>query len=646
MANRLKMAMVEAILALVARGWPQRRIARELGINRETVGRYAALAPRQAGLAAVAAQPGVSARLSADGCAALPPADGAPPKPATQAPIGSGEAPSGSGGPKPATPAPIGSADPKPATEAPCGSGASAAPESADLGGIANLSNDGFSALRPPADDGTLPDAVAEDRATLLSDPSAAAAPNGTGGILVEGAACFTWLPPAGRSQCEPFRPVIVAKLEQGLSAQRIYQDLVSEHGYDGSYWSVRRFVARLGAATPLPMRRMECAPGDEAQVDFGRGAPVVEADHRRRTKVLRVVLSHSRKAYSEATFREGTDTFLQCLENAFWHFGGVPRTVVIDNLKAAVTHADWYDPELNPKVQSFCRHYGTVILPTKPYTPRHKGKVERGVGYVQDNALKGRGFSSLADQNRHLLHWETTVADTRLHGTTRRQVGKVFAEVERPALLPLPAGRFPCFQEAQRRVHRDGHVEVAKAYYSVPPEYLGRQVWVRWDGHLVRIFNHRMTQIAVHAQREAGRFATRSEHLDPRKIAPVERGTTWLLRQVAHIGPQTERWAQAMLQERGIEGVRVLQGLLSLAGRSPYDRLEQACAVALTHGAFRLRTLRALVDRGGGNKQQEMAFIEEHPIIRDLADYGQFVRAALQREPAHGPQPLKKGMP
>ena len=628
MANRLKMAMVEAIAALVARGWSQRRIARELGVNRETVGRYVALAqcPGEA----------VSGASATPGVCEVPPSLGIdPPKPA-KAPLGSADskpakAPLGSGE------APLGSAGSKPATEAPLGS-ATAAPESAGPSDACVLSNGGFIALRPPADEGTLGGAAAEDRATLGSDPSVAAAPNGTGGIPT-GAARLLTVPSAGRSQCEPFRPIILAKLQQGLKAQRIYQDLVTDHGFGGKYWSVRRFVAKVGEAVPLAMRRMECAPGDEAQVDFGTGAPVVDADdHRRRTKVLRVVLSHSRKAYSEAVFREGTDEFLQALENAFWHFGGVPRTVVIDNLKAAVQQADWYDPELNPKVQSFSRHYGIVILPTKPYTPRHKGKVERGIGYVQDNALKGRTFGSLAAENQHLLQWEATVADTRLHGTTRRQVGKVFREVERPALLPLPAGRFPSFREAQRTVHRDGHVEVAKAYYSVPPEYLGRQVWVRWDGRLVRIFNHRMEPIAVHAQHEAGRFSTQSGHIDSRKISSVERGTTWLLRKARQIGPQADRWAQAMLQARGIEGVRVLVGLLALARRQPCDRIEEACGVALTHGAFRLRTIRSLLDRSGG-RQEQMAFIEEHPIIRGLADYGEFVRAALHREPAPVPQ-------
>ena len=143
---------------------------------------------------------------------------------------------------------------------------------------------------------------------------------------------------------------------------------------------------------------------------------------------------------------------------------------------------ADWFDPEINPKVRWFGEHYGTVFLPTRPYTPRHKGKVERGVDYVQENALRGRSFASLEEQNRFLIDWERTVADTRVHGTTRRHVGNHFNEVERAALLPLPADPFPSFREARRTVHRDGHVEVERAYYSVPPEYLARQVWVRWD--------------------------------------------------------------------------------------------------------------------------------------------------------------------
>ena len=517
MANQLKMAQVESIQTLRARGWSQRRIARELGIHRETVQRYVRLAEAF------------------------------------------GES-----------------------VEAPIDPGSQNQPN-------------------PP---------------TGSSDQNRPNPPAGCSG-------------PASR--CEAFRAVILEGLERGLSGQRLWQDLCGEHGFEGGYDSVKRYVRRLGAATPLPFRRMECEPGAEAQVDFGTGAPAVSADGlRRRTHVFRIVLSHSRKAYSEAVYRQTTDDFLRCLENAFHHFGGVPKTLVIDNLKAAVSRADWFDPEINPKVQSFCKHYGTVMLPTKPYTPRHKGKVERGVAYVQDNALKGRTFPSLEQQNQYLLGWECSTADTRIHGTTRQQVQQAFEERERAALLPLPMERFPCFREGRRKVNRDGHVEVNRAYYSVPPEYLGREVWVRWDGRLVRVFNTRFESIATHVQREPGRFSTQSPHIAAPKRSGIERGAAYLLNQTSLIGPHTGRWAEQMVQQRGVEGVRVLMGLLGLTRGHSSEAVERACEVASTHGAYRLKTLKHLIQRQG-HSQEQFEFIQEHPLIRSLDDYGRVVRHAFE---------------
>jgi transposase len=428
---------------------------------------------------------------------------------------------------------------------------------------------------------------------------------------------------PGPASACEPFRDLIGAKLQQGLTAQRIYQDLVTEHGFAAKYHSVRRFVARLLQRTDLPVRRLEVAPGEQAQIDFGAGAPVRMPDGKtRRPWVFRVVLSCSRKAYSEVVWRQTTEAFITALENAFTHFAGVPRTLVIDNLKAAVHQADWYDPEVHPKLQAFAAHYGAVFLPTRPYTPQHKGKVEAGIKYVKRNALQGKVFASLDEQNAYLLDWEQHVADTRIHGTTKRQVGALFEQLERPALLPLPRERFPHFHEARRAVHRDGHVEVDKAYYSVPPEYVTRRLWVRWDGRLVRVFNDRWEQVALHAKCEPGRFRTAAEHIPREKVSAVERGTDALLRQVAAIGPQAQQWAAAMLQDRGVEGVRVLVGLKALAARHPTSDIDRACSQALAHGAWRLRTIRALLQRTAATNQQQFEFLEAHPVIRPLSDY------------------------
>ena len=187
----------------------------------------------------------------------------------------------------------------------------------------------------------------------------------------------------------------------------------------------------------------------------------------------------------------------------------------------------------------------------------------------LKGNALKGRTFSSLAEENRFLLDWETNVADTRIHGTTKQQVSRLF-EREREALVPLPLERFPFYHEARRAVHRDGHVEVDKAFYSVPPEYVGRRLWVRWDGRLVRVFNDRWQRVALHAKAEPGRFRTAAEHIPRKKVSAVERGTDALLRQVARIGPHTRQWAEATTQARGVEAVRVLVGLKALAVSAP----------------------------------------------------------------------------
>jgi transposase len=434
-------------------------------------------------------------------------------------------------------------------------------------------------------------------------------------------------------SLCEPWRQIILEKLEAGLTAQRILQDLVGEHGFTGKYSSVRRFVRGLGQTRSLPFRRLECAPGEEVQVDFGTGAPVVSANgKRRRPHVFRMVLSHSRKGYSEAVWRQTADSFIACLENGFHYFGGVPRVIVLDNLKAGVETPDWYDPDINPKLRAFAEHYGVALMPCKPRTPRHKGKIESGVGYVKSNGLQGRVFGSLEEENRFLLDWEGTVADQRIHGTIRQQVSKVFAEVERPALLPLPPTRLALFQEGQRIVHRDGHIEVARAYYSVPPEYLGRRVWARWDGHLVRVFNVQFQQIALHLQRQPGRFSTQQAHIAAEKFSSVERGAGWLLGQTRRIGPQAARWSEAVIEARGVEGVRVLQGLLHLTRRHESSLIDKACGIAQSHGCYRLKTIRALLAREAP-RQQQFAFAQEHPLIRDLADYGNWLHEAFHKE-------------
>jgi transposase len=437
---------------------------------------------------------------------------------------------------------------------------------------------------------------------------------------------------PESASRCEPFRQVILDKLEQGLTAKRIHQDLIEEHGFADKYWSVYRFVDKLGLQSELPFRRIEVEPGAEMQVDFGSGAKVVASNGKvRKTHVFRAVLSYSRKGYSEAVFKLTTENFIRVLENAFWRLGGVPKVIVFDNAKCAVNQADWYDPELNPKIVEFCKHYGCAFIPTRPRTPRHKGKVERGVDYVQENGLRAKSFESLAAQNEHLDHWEETIADTRIHGTTKQQVRKLFESAEKGALLPLPSDHFPFYREARRKVSRDGHIAVERAYYSVPPEYLGCEVWVRYDSRLVRILNSRMQCIATHCVKEPGRFSTLDCHLAAEKISGVERGLEYLLRKVRFLGPHATRWAEQVIEQRGVEASRVLQGLLSLSRKHSSESINDACDVAWRSGALNYRVIKRLLQDRAAASQTMMEFMETHPIIRPVSEYSEFIHQSLQ---------------
>ncbi len=247
------------------------------------------------------------------------------------------------------------------------------------------------------------------------------------------------------RSQCDPFTQAINEKVEAGLSGQRIYQDLVEESGFTGSYDAVKRFVGKLRRTQPARVWRMESQPGEEMQVDFGLGAPIEDGPggKSRRSWVFRAVLSCSRKGYSEAVLRQDTETFLRVLENAVRSFGGVPLMLNLDNLKAAVLKADWFDPEINPKLADFCRHYGMHVVPCRPWTPQHKGKVERGVvvGWVNVDALqlacviREQGFEC-----HQVVSLHDEIAVPRL---AAGEFGHVFEQMKRHLLVMVHHGVF-----------------------------------------------------------------------------------------------------------------------------------------------------------------------------------------------------------
>jgi len=224
-----------------------------------------------------------------------------------------------------------------------------------------------------------------------------------------------------------------------------IWQDLVDSYGFADGYQSVKRFVRKLrGMRSPEARVVIETSPGEESQVDYGSG-PMVrdpESGKYRRTRMFVLTLGYSRKSVRLLCFRSSSRTWAELHEKAFRRLGGSTRIVVLDNLKEGVLVPDVYDPSLNPLYRDVLAHYGVVALPCRIRDPDRKGKVESGVGYAKKTPLKGKRFESLEEGQAYLDHWEERWADTRIHGTTKRQVAAMFAE-EKPFLQPLPLEPF-----------------------------------------------------------------------------------------------------------------------------------------------------------------------------------------------------------
>jgi len=421
------------------------------------------------------------------------------------------------------------------------------------------------------------------------------------------------------RSSAAPYHEAIIEKRDAGLSAQRIWQDLVEEYGYAHSYESVKRYIRGLpGAVRPAGVIHAE--PGEEAQVDFFRGAPTLDADTGQwhRPWVFRMTLAHSRHGYEEAAWDQKVETFLGLHENAFRDLGGVPRVVRHDNLKAAVVRACLYDPDINEVYLAFARHWGFTPLPTRPRNPKENGKQERSGGYVKDNALKGRRFDTLAEHNEHLRRWNRTIARLRIHGTTRRQVFAHYLATDKPALSPIPSDAFDFFESGTRSVHPDGHVEVRGAFYPVPPHLLGRPVRVRWDRRLVRVYNGEC-QVAVHTRVPAGQYAPRPGGPSPETSSQK----VWLARLLGRceqVGAELRQWAEQAHAERGVRAMRLIQGALALTRTHPRERVLRAARLALEHRQFRLKALRRLAEHAPGPAQRSL--LDEHPSIRPMTHY------------------------
>jgi transposase len=428
-------------------------------------------------------------------------------------------------------------------------------------------------------------------------------------------------------SNCELYREFIQASLGRGRNATAIYQDLVTDYGFTHSYQSVKRFVTKLQPPELKPARAVIItAPGEEAQVDYGTGPWVrdQQSGKYRRTRLFVMTLGYSRKCVRLLTFRSSSRIWAELHETAFRRLGGSVRVVVLDNLREGVLKADIHDPTLNPLYRDVLAHYGAVALPCRVKDPDRKGKVEAGVGHAQRTPLKGQRFESLAAAQAYLDRWETNWADTRIHGTTKRQVAAMFAE-ERPHLLSLPLEPFRFYEYGQRVVNLDGCVEVAAAYYSAPPGWIGRRVPVQWDGLNVRLLHPQTGQLLrEHLRQKRGWHRIQEEDRSPR----TPPSTRQLLDRASRAGVNIGLLCQAIYQRQGQMGVRRILGVLSLAKRFGPVRVEAACTEALALGVREYHFVKRYLER---QPELPLTLQQVDPLIRELQQYRDVIQLRLK---------------
>jgi hypothetical protein len=334
-----------------------------------------------------------------------------------------------------------------------------------------------------------------------------------------------------------------------------------------------------------------------------------------KRTRLFVLTLGYSRKSVRLLTWTSSTQIWAELHETAFRRLGGTVRVIVLDNLREGVLTPDIYDPALNPLYRDVLAHYGVVALPCRVGDPDRKGKVESGVGHAQATPLKGLRFETLDEGQAYLDRWETRWADTRIHGTTKRQVAAMFAE-ERPALGPLPLEPFRYYRFGDRTVHLDGCVEVEAAYYSAPPGWIGQRLHVQWNDLFVRLLAPTTGQLLrEHVRAPRGWHRIQDEDRPARTPRPTQALLTRATMAGAHIGTV----CGSIYQQDGPAGVRRILGVLSLAKKHGPAAVDDAAKAALELGVPTYRFLRRYLER---HLPVPLTLRQVDPLIRQLTLY------------------------
>jgi transposase len=353
-----------------------------------------------------------------------------------------------------------------------------------------------------------------------------------------------------------------------------------------------------------VTVRVADGEPGGELQVDFGRLGLIPDGDPGKRRVVHALIFTaaFSRHMFVWLTFRQTTDAVIAGCEAAWRFFHGVFHVLIPDNLTPVVVKADRLQPRFNEVFVEYAQSQGFVIDPARVRTPTDKPRVERAVQFVRSSFFAGETFVDLDDAQRRVEEWCGTRAGLRTHGTTQCRPAELFALEEQPKLLAPPAVAYDVPVYVTAKVHRDHHIEVAKALYSIPGNLIGKHVQVRADRELVRVWFAGQL-VKVHPRTTPGGRVTDAEDLPADKTAYALRDIEHLKRMAAGHGPAIGAYAASLL-DSPLPWTRMRQvyALLGLVKRWGADRVEAACVRALEAEAVSVPLIGRMIERATEN--------------------------------------------
>lgn len=402
---------------------------------------------------------------------------------------------------------------------------------------------------------------------------------------------------PQNSSKADAYRERIERLLKEKVKVTAIY-DRLKEQGYEGSYASVLRLARRIAPKPVEAYTRKECQPGEEAEIDFGYVGKLKDSEgNLRKSWVFVMVMGWSRYAYVEFVFDQKVETWLRCHRNALEFFGGVPQRMVIDNLKSGITQAIWDDPQVQMAYRECAEHYGFLILPCRPATPEHKGKVEGGVGYVQGRFMGGREPMTQVEANQAVRKWCQEEAGMRIHGTTKEQPRRQFEEVEKGRLKGLPTTPYDLAIWKKAKLHRDCHIVFEGCYYSAPFRLVGQSLWVCAGTRQVRLFNEKYELVATHERaNRPGSRQTHRDHYPAEKLPGLERTRDGCLAQAAALGPDVQQVVEQILADPVLDRIHQAGRLVRLGEKYGCQRLNDACRRALDYGDPAYKTVKGIL--------------------------------------------------